>query len=40
MVPSIMSPETTTKPTPFSVNAGMRSRRASSPARLERATGS
>ncbi len=40
IVPSIMSPETTVKPIPFSARPGMSSRSASSPARLDSATGS
>ena len=39
MVPSIMSPETTTNPIPDASSSGIRSRRASSPARLLSATG-
>ena len=39
-VPSIMSPDTTTREMPFSARFGRSSRRASSPARLLRATGS
>ena len=40
MVPSIMSPDTTTNSMPAASSCGRRSRRASSPARLLRATGS
>ena len=40
MVPSIMSPETTTNSTPFSSSVGSRARSASSPARLLSATAS
>ena len=39
IVPSIMSPETTTNSTPASDSLGIIARRASSPARLLRATG-
>jgi hypothetical protein len=39
MVPSIMSPDTTTKPMPAASRIGIISRRASSPARLLSATG-